>query len=82
MEPDRQKREHGSSRGEAPLPVRVLPGAVSVALLIAGTSGLGAPNPATYVIVPVMLIVLTLLASYFPARRASRVDPLRALRYE
>ncbi len=51
-------------------------------LLIAGTSGLGAPNPATYVIVPVMLIVLTVLASYFPARRASRVDPLRALRYE
>jgi macrolide transport system ATP-binding/permease protein len=51
-------------------------------LLIAGTSGLGAPSPATYVIVPVMLMVLTLLASYFPARRASRVDPLRALRHE
>jgi predicted permease len=51
-------------------------------LVTAGLVGLGAPNPATYVIVPAVLIVLTIGASYFPARRASRVDPLRALRYE
>lgn len=51
-------------------------------LLTAGLVGLGTPNPATYVIVPIMLIGLTLAASYVPARRASAVDPLRALRYE
>jgi ABC-type antimicrobial peptide transport system permease subunit len=51
-------------------------------LLTASAGGFGAPSPTIDVIVPVMLIVLTLLASYFPARRASRVDPLRALRYE
>jgi ABC-type antimicrobial peptide transport system permease subunit len=51
-------------------------------LLTAGTAGLGAPNPSTYIIVPALLIGLTVVASYFPARRASRVDPLRALRYE
>jgi putative ABC transport system permease protein len=51
-------------------------------LLTASAGGFGAPSPTIYVIVPVMLIVLTLLASYFPARRASQVDPLRALRYE
>ena len=51
-------------------------------LITAGLVGLGAPNPATYVIVPTVLIVLTIAASYIPARRASRVDPLRALRYE
>jgi ABC-type antimicrobial peptide transport system permease subunit len=51
-------------------------------MVTAGLVGLGAPNPATYVIVPIVLIVLTIAASYFPARRASRVDPLRALRYE
>jgi putative ABC transport system permease protein len=51
-------------------------------LLAAGMAGLGAPNPTVYVVVPVALMLLTLAASYFPARRASRVDPLSALRYD
>ena len=56
---------------------------VAAARLVgAGLIGLGAPNPATYLIVPVVLIVLTIAASYIPARRAARVDPLRALRDE
>jgi ABC-type antimicrobial peptide transport system permease subunit len=51
-------------------------------LLRAGMAGLGAVTPAVYVIVPVLLIALTLVASYMPAYRASKVDPLRALRYD
>jgi putative ABC transport system permease protein len=51
-------------------------------LLTAALAGIGAPNPATYVVVPVALICMTMAASYFPARRASLVDPLVALRYE
>ncbi len=51
-------------------------------LLTAALVGLGTPNPATYVIVPATLICLTMAASYFPARRASLVDPLVALRYQ
>lgn len=51
-------------------------------LITAGFAGLGAASPALYVVVPGLVIVLTLAATYLPARRASRMDPLRALRWD
>jgi macrolide transport system ATP-binding/permease protein len=60
-------------------------GAISfgVARLMAiGLVGLGAPNPLTYVLVPIALLLITMAACYIPARRASLIDPIRALRYE
>ncbi len=41
-----------------------------------------ASDPITYVIVPIALLVVTLIASYLPALRATRVSPTMALRVQ
>jgi ABC-type antimicrobial peptide transport system permease subunit len=44
--------------------------------------GVKALDPLTYAGVAAILIAAAALASYFPARRATRIDPLDALRAE
>jgi len=60
-----------------------VPAAYGFAKLLSGlVFGVSATDPATFVGIPLALAASAALAIWIPARRASRVDPIVALRYE
>ena len=51
-------------------------------VLVSGVSGVSATDPGTFVVVAAIVASVGLTACFLPARQASRVDPLLALRWE
>lgn len=62
--------------------VMALPLPKVFAAMLDGLDALYMSDPRTYVIVPIAIFLVALLATYIPARRASSIDPMTALHSE
>jgi putative ABC transport system permease protein len=57
--------------------------AIATARILSGILyGVGALDPVAFTVAPLVLAIAALIATWLPARRATQVDPIRALRTE
>ena len=64
------------------VPLQFSPTVGAVRLLSAQLYGISATDPLTFSAVTLILLAIALLSCYIPARRAIRLDPAVALRYD
>ncbi len=73
---------HGAKMALIGVGVGIAAALLLARLMVRLLFGVSVYDPLTFVTVAAMLILVALAASYIPARRAMRVDPMIALRYE
>ncbi|MBL8203157.1 MAG: ABC transporter permease [Blastocatellia bacterium] len=74
--------KHGLQLAALGLGIGLL-GAIALTRMMKGLLfGVTATDPLTFALIALLLLLVAAVASYLPARRATKVDPLTALRYE
>jgi ABC-type antimicrobial peptide transport system permease subunit len=85
MTPSREEQdllEKGSNVLTIGLVVGILGSLGLTRLMATLLYGVGARDPATMLLVGAVLALVAVIACYVPARRATKIDPLLAVRYE
>jgi ABC-type antimicrobial peptide transport system permease subunit len=71
---------HGGLLAGVGIVIGLLLSAVTAPLMSSVVYGIHILDPVVFLAVPVILLVVSFAASYFPARRASKISPIEALR--